>query len=350
MNQVIEFSGVEIFRGQQQVLCIDQLKIAAGEIIAVIGSNGAGKSTLLQSINMLLPVKTGYLKLFGSETPNIDKLSVRRRCAMVFQDSLLLNDTVFNNVALPLRFRSIDENDIKTKVYEALELFHCCHLAAKHAKKISGGEAQRVSLARAFVTEPELLLLDEPFASLDFPSRACLLTELRRIVQEKGITALLVSHIFEEVACFSDRVIVINNGTIIQDGSIEKVLTKPVNSVVANIVGIDNIIACMRDSQNKLLLAGKMPVECNCSLVAPLCCIPGDALQIIPVEHTTDNDNSSDGVIARIVPGIGLYRIQVSCRGIYLWARIAAEQARKLVPEDEVVVIVNWDKVHFVAN
>lgn len=350
MSQVVEFSGVQVFRGKQQVLCIDRLNIFAGEIVAIIGPNGAGKSTLLQTINMLLPVNSGCLKLFDSAAPNIDKLAVRRRCAMVFQDSLLLTDTVFNNVALPLRFRKMHEGDIQAKVYQALELFNCCHLATKQANKISGGEAQRVSLARAFVTEPELLLLDEPFASLDFPSRSRLLTELRQIVRDKGITALLVSHIFEEVACFTDRVIVLNNGYVIQDDNIETVLRKPVNSAVANIVGIDNIISCTRNAQNELLLAGQLPVVCDCGLVAPFCCIPGDALQIIPIEQVSDNDYISVGVIVRIVPGIGVYRVQVSCRGKLLWARIAAEQAKKYLPEDEVAVIVNWEKVQFVAN
>ncbi|MBP2663907.1 MAG: Polyamine-transporting ATPase, partial [Firmicutes bacterium] len=151
---MLEIADIKVFRNKRQTLIIETLSIAAGEIVAIVGPNGAGKSTLLQLINMHLSYKTGKMVLFGEDVAGADKHSLRLRSSMVFQEAMLLDDTVFDNVALALRFRGMAEREIQAKVNKALEDFHCAHLATRMARKLSGGEAQRVCLARALVYEP----------------------------------------------------------------------------------------------------------------------------------------------------------------------------------------------------
>lgn len=318
----IEIRQLCVMRRERRVLKLEELLIETGEIIALVGPNGAGKSTLLQVLNLQLPYEQGELRLFGQAVADGPTLTLRRRCSMVFQDTLLLAGNVFDNVALALRFRGLPEPTIAAKVDAALQAFHCSHLVARPASSLSGGEAQRVCLARALVSDPEILLLDEPFVALDAATRSGILRELKEIAQRQRMTVLLVSHNFQEVLSFAERALVLVAGRIVQDDLPEAVLRRPNCRAAASLVEMDNVLAgcietCGGNSlvhlspQLALPLAGRHD-DGECTL-----CIPGDAFTL--------QECGTGGWTAQIIdraPGIGTQRLTVAIAGLELNVRL----------------------------
>ena len=330
---ILKMLGVTVDRGtRKNVLDVKQLVISRGELLAVVGPNGAGKSTLLQVIN-LLHAYHGEIQLFGQQINNRDKIMLRRRSAMVFQDMLLLNDTVFNNVALPLRFRGVQEGEIKQRVYTALADFRCDHLAERPALLLSGGEAQRVCIARALVTTPELLLLDEPFASLDAATRDELIEDIRQLAKVRGISVVLVSHNFNDVLHFATRAVVLFAGRIVQDDKPEVIMRRPVTVQVARLVGMDNIIPCHSEPnpQGRLIrLANGIQFLYQgevCESISA-CCLPGDALYVWDERRLNEQIGwvMVEGVVERVIPGVGTYRILMKAGERLLSARVPPHQ------------------------
>lgn len=350
---VIKISGMKLYRGERKALDIYNLTIQAGEHVAIIGPNGAGKSTLLQVVNTLIPWQAGQMELFGQAATEANSRQLRSQCSMVFQEALLLSNTVYENVALPLKLRGITSSLIRQKVEQAMEAFQCKHLAGRYARNLSGGEAQRVCLARALVYQPELLLLDEPFAALDPATRISILADLKEVTARMKMTVLLVSHNFQDVLLFADRTIVLIDGKIMQDDKPERVLRSPVNQVVATLVGMDNILPCRVELQEQ-----GMFVKLTDSIffakndigiaAATVCCIPGDALTIW---DDVNNDTSSvvvDGMVTQIVPGIGIYQVGVLAAGLSLTLRVPREKASVLAPGNYVKIAIDSSEVHVV--
>ena len=167
LRTILEVKNLELKRGGTVVLHIPSFSLRTEEILSLIGPNGAGKTTLLQTLSYLLKPVQGELffreKKVGT---NHSALEYRRKLAMVFQEPLLFDTTVFNNIASGLKIRGANKSEIHSRVTEQLERFGIKHLSTRSARTLSGGEAQRTSLARAFALQPEILFLDEPFASL----------------------------------------------------------------------------------------------------------------------------------------------------------------------------------------
>ena len=164
-------------------LNIDTLDIKEGEVFALIGPNGAGKTTLLNILALLQEAKPGALEIAGRDAmvPS-NRMPLRRSMSYLFSRPYLVNDTVYNNVALPLKFRG--ERD-SGQVAEMLEIFRIAHLRGRSASQLSQGERHRVSLARAFITRPRLVLLDEPFSSLDARVKETIISDLGGIITLK---------------------------------------------------------------------------------------------------------------------------------------------------------------------
>ena len=162
---------------------------------------------------------------------------------MVFQEPLLFDTTVFNNVASGLKIRGMVRGEIRQRVTEQLDRFGIGHLSNRSARTLSGGEAQRTSLARSFALGPEILLLDEPFASLDPPTRDSLIEDLEQILQQTRTTAVFATHDRMEALRLSDRIAVMNSGRILQIGSSVEVMNHPVNEFVASFVGMETILS-----------------------------------------------------------------------------------------------------------
>ncbi len=239
---LLEIRDLTVQRGGKRVLDVPRLEIRADETLAVIGPNGAGKSTLMLSIAQLMDGARGEFRFRGERLRPRDALTFRRRIALVLQDPLLLDASVFDNVAAGLRFRRIPREEIARRVAFWLGRLGIAHLRARAAHQLSGGEAQRVSLARALAIEPDLLLLDEPFGALDAPTRARLLDDFHALLAETEMTAVFVTHDQDEALLMGDRVAVLIGGKLRQVGAPETVFNAPADSEVAAFVGVDTVL------------------------------------------------------------------------------------------------------------
>ncbi|MCC7367847.1 MAG: ABC transporter ATP-binding protein [Chloroflexi bacterium] len=223
-----------IRRGGRDLLRIERLAVQRGEIVVLVGPNGAGKSTLLTALALIDRPAAGTISLNGVPVDwRHGALAARRRLAVVFQEPLLFDTTVAENVASGLKLRGIGRREREPRIRDWLERLGISHLAARQARTLSGGEAQRTSLARALVLEPELLLLDEPFAALDAPTREALADDLLPLLRESSTTTLLVTHDREEALDLGDRLAVIMHGELAQLDTPERVLAAPANEDVA---------------------------------------------------------------------------------------------------------------------
>lgn len=230
----LEVRDLLIRRGGRDLLRIERLAIQRGEIVVLVGPNGAGKSTLMTALALIDRPATGTILLDGVPVDwRHGALAARRRLAVVFQEPLLFDTTVAENVASGLKLRGIGRREREPRVRHWLERLDISHLAARQARTLSGGEAQRTSLARALVLEPELLLLDEPFAALDAPTREALADDLLPLLRETATTTLLVTHDRDEALDLGDRLAVIMDGKLAQVDTPERVMAAPANDDVA---------------------------------------------------------------------------------------------------------------------
>ncbi len=230
---MIQIRDLLIQRNHRNVLEVDALDIQRGETLTVVGPNGAGKSTLLLALARLLNPSHGEILYDGKSLKQWDELEYRRRISFVFQSPLLMDMTVEQNVGLGLKFRGISKDEIHARVGIWMKQLGVESLAKRRAGQLSGGEAQRVSLARAFVLEPELLLLDEPFAALDPPTHAKLLDDLSALLKEDHRTAVFVTHNLREATKLSNRMAVIVAGVLRQVGTAKQIKSTPADETVA---------------------------------------------------------------------------------------------------------------------
>jgi tungstate transport system ATP-binding protein len=213
---LVEVRDLVVVRGAHPVLTIDRLAIADRETLALVGPNGAGKSTLLLALASLVRLARGQVWFRGAPVETGDELAYRRHIGLVLPDPLLLNTSVFANVAAGLRFRGVSSADSGARVTEWLGRLGVGHLSRRPAREISSGEAQRVSLARALVLEPDLLLLDEPFASVDAATRSTLLDDFERLLRETHVACVIVTHDLDEAVRLGDRMAVVVEGQLRQ--------------------------------------------------------------------------------------------------------------------------------------
>ncbi|WLH14124.1 ABC transporter ATP-binding protein [Pseudomonas hefeiensis] len=225
-------------------------EIHKGEFVTLLGPSGCGKSTLLRCIAGLTAVDAGQILLDGQD---IVPLSPQKRgIGMVFQSyALFPNMTVEQNVAFGLRMQKVAAEDSRQRVLEILRLVELHDFAARYPHQLSGGQCQRVALARSLVTRPRLLLLDEPLSALDARIRKHLREQIRQIQRELGLTTIFVTHDQEEALTMSDRIFLMNQGKIVQSGDAETLYTAPVDVFAAGFIGNYNLLDA--DSASKLL-------------------------------------------------------------------------------------------------
>jgi ABC-type sulfate/molybdate transport systems ATPase subunit len=237
---LLELRGISVDAGGRTILAFEQLTIAPGETLAILGPNGAGKSTLLRVAGGLRRHDRGKVLLHGRPaTPP----QVRDVSAAVLQRPLLRRGSVRANVETGLRFKRVPRAESRQRGARWLERFGLEQLAEQPAASVSGGEAQRVSIARALALAPELLLLDEPFGALDAPTRAELLADLRDILAATSTAALLVTHDRHEAAAVADRIAILHAGSLRQLGSTPTVLEHPADADCARLLGFDNLLS-----------------------------------------------------------------------------------------------------------
>ena len=229
---MLEAREISWIKDHKTILRTIDFHLFPGECVGLIGPNGSGKSSLLKILAFLETPTSGLLYFQGQAVPKSVPLPIRRRIALVFQESLLLNTGVFDNVAIGLKIRGLSKARIRERVDYWLEQFGVSHLSKQSARLLSGGEAQRVSLARAFALEPDVLFLDEPFSALDAPTKEGLRVDLGQVFKATQTTTVLVSHDFKDITQLTNRALILLNGQVMAEGSPSELLNSPQNDKV----------------------------------------------------------------------------------------------------------------------
>lgn len=362
MATILKAEKITLVRNQKKVLSVEHISIEEGELLAVIGPNGAGKSSLLMALSTLLPVTEGTIFFDGKQIRKSDRLKFRRQISMVMQDALLLDTTVRENIGTGMRFRGKNESEIKQSVKYWSDQLNIEQLLSRKSRQLSGGESQRVSLARALAADPKILFLDEPFSALDAPSRVRLISDFQRLQSENKVTTLLVTHDLDEALLLGDRVAIIIAGRIRQIGRPDQVFTQPADLEVAQFVGVDTIIPGVVQSNTHGLavvsgdgfqveVVAEVPVGRKVFVILR----PEDItlVQQIPAGKTSSR-NLLKGEIKELIPQGPLMRVILDCgfplvalitrssaiemdltAGMLLYASFKASTAHLLARKDE---------------
>jgi putative spermidine/putrescine transport system ATP-binding protein len=217
------------------------LDVKDGEFLILLGPSGCGKTTTLRMLAGFVEQNTGRLAIGDRDITT--EPPYRRNIGLVFQNyALFPHLTIFENVAFGLRRRKLPEDEIKSRVREALELVRLGHLEDRYPKQMSGGQQQRVAIARAIAIRPDILLLDEPLSNLDAKLRLQVRDELRALQQKLGITTIMVTHDQDEAMYVGDRLVVMQEGKIQQIGTPTELYNHPANRFVASFIGRTNFI------------------------------------------------------------------------------------------------------------
>ncbi len=242
-REAVRIENIGYSFGQKRVLDRVSLEVAPGEIVCLLGASGSGKSTLLRIIAGLLPLQEGTVRINGLKPaiPGDEPPPEARRCGFVFQDHVLFPHlTVIENVAFGLYAQSPAERQSRA-VQELREVGLAAH-ANRYPDTLSGGEQQRVALARALAPDPSVMLLDEPFSNVDSALRRNLREDARLTLRASGAPCIVVTHDPEEAMEIADRIVVLHEGRIVQDGTPEEVWRNPKSKYVASLVcGTDAI-------------------------------------------------------------------------------------------------------------
>ena len=292
--------------------------IGQGEFVTLLGPSGCGKSTLLRCIAGLTDVDGGTIQLDGQDLLPLPPQ--KRGIGMVFQSyALFPNMTVAQNVAFGLRMQKVPRAERTRRVEETLELVELGALADRYPQQLSGGQSQRVALARSLITRPRLLLLDEPLSALDARIRRHLREEIRRIQRELGLTTLFVTHDQEEALTLSDRILLMDAGRIVQNGSAEALYTEPANAFAAGFIGHYNLLDA--ESASRLL---DRPLQ--------------NRVAIRPEAIRLGRGNLRGEIRSRSLLG-NVIRYRVESRGVGLWVDVLNRSAEDLLPGGHIVAL-----------
>ena len=357
---LLALQDVLVQYGTVPVLHVPALTLPQGDILAIIGPNGAGKSTLLRVIGLLQRPTRGTISFHGRSVTRGQAFALRRRMASVFQEPLLLNASVYDNAALGLQLRGVNHRVTEQRVSHWLERLGIAHLRQRPVRSLSGGEAQRTSLVRALAVEPDLLLLDEPFAALDPPSREALLLDLERILRETRMTTVFVTHDRHEALTLGDRVAVLFDGMVVQTGIPWDVFSRPGTEAIARFVGADitlpgTVMATAQGTTHVTTPVGsiEVPAELPPGTRLTLCLRPEDvtlhrATQPPPLAPAW---NLLAGTVIALTPWGTQMRVTIDC-GAPLTALISrcALTELALVPGCQVLVTFKVSAVHVIRQ
>lgn len=358
-ESLMRIENIILRRGGVTVLDIPEFHVQQDRILSLIGPNGAGKSTLLLMLAGLLKPEQGklYFKNAPIETRS-DLSMLRRNVSVVFQEPLLLSSNVFENVALGLRFRKTSHAEIKKRVQKALEYFGIRQLEKRSARTLSGGEAKRVSLARAFAIQPQIILLDEAFNSLDPPSRETIIDDLKNTLNETKITAVLALHDREETLRLAQDISVMNQGKIVQSGTTAEIFNQPDSEFVANFVGTETILegevrSCL-DGHIMVSIRGK-EIEATgaCSIGQKVyCCLrPENIIVSNRAQQKISARNNFEAKVSRIVRQGFFFKLHLDC-GFPLVAYITIPSFEDLgiAPGKMVVASFKATAIHIISR
>ncbi len=269
--EVLRLDDVRVVFGGREVLHVERLTVGRGEVVAILGPNGSGKSTLLRVAALLQQPAAGTVSLFGEQPRGSRRRTqLRRRTASAFPGAMLLDMTVRANVETALRIHGVRGERRRDRATRWLDRLGVLERADARAHTLSAGEAQRASLARAFAVEPELIFLDEPFSALDVDTRSRLVGELRELLPDAGVAAMLATHDRTEARLMADRVAILIDGRIEQQGPVDEVFARPRTRAAAAFLGYSVIAGD--------LLNGRPGAEGGDAAMA---CVPPDATELV---------------------------------------------------------------------
>jgi putative spermidine/putrescine transport system ATP-binding protein len=329
--------------GDKPVVRDVSLSVPQGEVLTILGPSGCGKTTTLKIIAGFLHPDSGSVRMAGEA---VDRLSSHERgAAMVFQNyALFPHMTVQQNVAFGLRMRKTPKPEIAGRVEEMLERVRLKELADRYPKELSGGQQQRVALARALIIRPNVLLLDEPFSSLDAKLRKQLRNEFLEIHRAFHITSVFVTHDLEEAFAISDKVAVMNAGVMEQAGSPAEIFSRPGSRFVADFVGHRNIFTgnvTISTDTKSTFVAGSMKMTLPPHPAGPLLVsVPIHLLSVTRKQAQVDNSFPAvvEGV-SYLGPIVQL-NVQVEGHALESYAT-ASPETESLRPGDQ--VHVGWN-------
>ncbi len=241
----LSVSGVHKRLGGNPVLNGVSLELGESQVVALLGPSGSGKTTLLRAVAGLEVPDAGRIVLDGEvlfdAEQGVEVPADRRQLGLVFQSyALWPHRTVFQNVAYGLKLRKVPAAEIRRRVLSTLEQIGLAGLAERHPHQLSGGQQQRVALARAIVYEPRVLLLDEPLSNLDAKLREEARAWLRELIEKLGISAVVVTHDQVEALALADRILLLDQGRIVQEGPPEQIYGEPASVFAAEFMGANN--------------------------------------------------------------------------------------------------------------
>ncbi len=240
MEKILEIKNLKMSYDNECVLDNISLDIAKNEFVTLLGPSGCGKTTLLQIIGGFISQDSGIIKFENKDITDVKPYE--REINTVFQNyALFPHLNVFDNVAFGLKNKGVKKDIIKQEVDKVLKLVKLKGYEKRNVKMLSGGQKQRVAIARAVINKPKILLLDEPLSALDLKLRQDMQYELKDLQKKLGITFIFVTHDQEEALTMSDRIVVLNEGEILQIGSPEDIYNDPANYFVASFIGESNI-------------------------------------------------------------------------------------------------------------
>lgn len=285
-----------------------------GEFVTLLGPSGCGKSTLLRCLAGLTSVDSGQILLQGQDI--VPLTPQKRSIGMVFQSyALFPNMTVERNVAFGLKMQKLNSAEIQRRVGEVLELVELNDYAKRYPHQLSGGQCQRVALARSLVTQPRLLLLDEPLSALDARIRRHLRDQIRRIQKELNLTTLFVTHDQEEALTLSDRIVLMNKGKIVQNGNAESLYTQPADLFAAGFIGNYNLLTAEQ--------ASRLTGESYSGQVA----LRPESVQFCAPQQGIPAEILSHSLLGNVI------RYRVKAREVELWVDVLNRSPDDLHPE-----------------
>jgi ABC-type Fe3+/spermidine/putrescine transport system ATPase subunit len=242
MTAILDIQDVRKSYGSYAALKGVSLSVNQGEFIALVGPSGCGKTTLLKQIAGFEEPDTGRIAIAGADMAGVP--AAKRPTSMVFQKlALFPHMTVAENIGFPLKLRRTDPAQIQKRVGQMIELMQLKgEYLTRYPRQLSGGEQQRVALARSMVSEPKLLLLDEPLSALDVKLKKVLQAELKRLHRSVGVTFVHVTHDLEEAMMLADRICVMRDGAILQLGTPADIYYRPADSFVSGFIGETNLL------------------------------------------------------------------------------------------------------------
>ncbi|MCD4794354.1 MAG: ABC transporter ATP-binding protein [Bacteroidales bacterium] len=327
------------------------LNIEKGDYYVILGESGAGKSIILELIAGIIHPDSGTIHLNGKD---ITKVSIQKReIGIVFQDyAVFPHLNVFDNIAYPIRSKRLSKKDIRNNVLKTAEKLEIKHLLKRKTNDLSGGELQRVALARTLILKPKCLLLDEPLVSLDVRLRENL-RELLRKLNNQGQTIVHVTHEYEEALSLSGKIAVMHNGKLIQKGKPDEIFHNPKSEFVAKFTGVKNFFKARYTSANKVLINDVVTIQVNPDkkMCEGYIMIPSESIVISLNKQKSSAINNFNGIITSIFSSRFGKEIVVDI-GLKISVNITEESVQNLELKEnkEVWISFKVNSVKFVSK